>query len=166
MKNKADKYDLRLQFINFAKQNGIKPAARLFATTPKTVRKWLKRYQQEKLAGLNELPRIPLTCPHKTSSVIERKIIQLRKQFPFKGAKRLKREHNLLCSHEAIGKILLRYCLGRAQCHRRSGNQDEASVMPTRSKPNSKALCFMSRRQLIIVNYTKSSHRFGDFWDS
>jgi len=34
------------------------PAARVFSTTPKTVRKWLGRYQQECLAGLNELPSL------------------------------------------------------------------------------------------------------------
>ena len=57
--------------------------------------------------------------------------------------KRLKREHNLLCSHEAIGRILLRYCLGRAQCHRRSDNQDEASVCQPDRNPTQKlsALC-------------------------
>jgi transposase len=128
MKNKADKYDLRLRFINFAKQNGIKPAARLFATTPKTIRKWLRRYNQEKLAGLNELPRIPLTCPHKTPVIIERKIVQLRKQFPFKGAKRLKREHNLLCSHEAIGRILREHDLVRKIRKKHKRKKDLAAI--------------------------------------
>ena len=128
MKNKADKYDLRLRFINFAKQNGIKPAARLFDTTPKTVRKWLRRYQQEKLAGLNELPRIPLNCPHKTSVILEKKIVQLRKQFPFKGAKRLKREHNLLCSHEAIGRILREHNLVRKIRKKHKRKKDLAAV--------------------------------------
>ena len=75
------------------------------------MRKWLNRYQQERLAGLNELPRIPLHCLHKTSAIVERKIIQLQKQFPFKGAKRLKREHNLSCSHEAVRRILSDYGL-------------------------------------------------------
>jgi transposase len=128
MKYKADKYDLRLRFINFAKQNGIKPAARLFDTTPKTVRKWLRRYQQERLAGLNELPRIPLTCPHKTPAGIERKIVQLRKQFPFKGAKRLKKEHNLSCSHQAIGRILREHDLVRKIRKKHKRKKDLAAV--------------------------------------
>ena len=106
MPNKADKFDLRLRMVKSAIAVGIKPTARLFDTTPKTVRKWLERYRQERLAGLNELPRIPLNCPHKTSPQLEQKIVKLRKQFPFKGAKRLKREHNLPCSHEAIRRIL------------------------------------------------------------
>ena len=111
MPNKADKYDIRLRLVKSAIQNGIKPTSRLFDTTPKTVRKWLRRYRQERLAGLNELPRIPLTCPHKTSAVIQKQIVQLRKRYPFMSAKRLKREHNLPCSHEAIRRILHEYGL-------------------------------------------------------
>jgi transposase len=106
MKGKADKFDLRLRIIKHALTYGVKPTARDFDTTPKTVRKWLNRYKQEHLTGLNELPRIPHNCPHKTSSQMERKVVSLRKQFPFKGSKRLKREHNLSCSHEAIRRIL------------------------------------------------------------
>jgi transposase len=128
MKNKADKYDLRLRIINFARQNGIKPAARLFDTTPKTVRKWLSRYQQERLAGLNELPRIPLYCPHKTPAILERKVVQLRKQFPFKGAKRLKREHNLSCSHQAIGRILREHNLVRKIRKKHKRKKDLAAI--------------------------------------
>ncbi len=63
MKNKSDKFDLRLRSVKAALAYGVKPAARLFDTTPKTIRKWRTRYKQERLASLNELPRIPLHCP-------------------------------------------------------------------------------------------------------
>jgi transposase len=106
MPNKADKYDLRLRIVKHALAYGIRPTARVFNTTVKTVRKWVRRYQQERFSGLNELPRIPHRCPHKTSQMLEMKIVALRKQFPFKGSKRLKREHNLPCSHQAIRRIL------------------------------------------------------------
>jgi len=106
MKSKADKFDLRLRMVRFAKAHGVKAAARAFFTTPKTVRKWLRRYAQEGLAGLNELPRIPESCPHKTPAPLAKKVVELRKRYPFMGAKRLKREHNLPCSHEAIRRIL------------------------------------------------------------
>jgi len=106
MPDKADKFDLRLKMVQHALASGVKPTARAFATTPKTVRKWLARYRQERLAGLNELPRIPLRCPHKTPANLERRIVALRRQFPFMGAKRLKFMHNLAPSHEAIRRIL------------------------------------------------------------
>src|SRR4030067_1396889 len=86
MPNKADQFDLRLRIARQGLAYGVKPTARLFTTTPKTVRKWLNRYKQERLAGLNELPRIPLSCLHKTPPAMERKIINLRKQYPFMGA--------------------------------------------------------------------------------
>ena len=128
MPNRADKYDLRLRIVKYAKQHGIKPAARLFDTTPKTVRKWLARYHQERLAGLNELPRIPLHCPHKTSPALARKIVNLRKQFPFKGAKRLKREHNLSCSHEAIRRILNEHGLIKKRRKRHKRKRDLSKI--------------------------------------
>jgi transposase len=127
MKNSASKFDLRLRIVQHALQQGVKPAARLFATTPKTVRKWLSRYRQERLAGLNELPRIPLACPHKTKPHLERKIVRLRQQFPFMGAKRLKRMHDLTPSHEAIRRILKEHGLvaKRAKKHKRKASLRE-----------------------------------------
>ena len=113
MKTQADKFDLRLKMVRYAVAEGVKPASRAFATTPKTIRKWLNRYKQERLTGLNELPRIPLTCPHKTSPLIERTIVNLRKRYPFMGAKRLKDEHDLPCSHSAIARIVREHGLTR-----------------------------------------------------
>ncbi len=127
MKNKASKFDLRLRLVQHALKEGVKPTARLFATTPKTVRKWLSRYRQERLAGLNELPRIPLSCPHKTSPKQEARIVQLRKQFPFMGAKRLKFMHDLKPSHQAIGRILKEHGLAarRPKKHKRKASLRE-----------------------------------------
>ena len=113
MKTKADKFDLRLRMVRYAISCGVKPAARAFSSTPKTVRKWLNRYKQERLAGLNELPRIPLTCPHKTKPDMEQRIVRLRKKYPFMGAKRLKYEHELKTSHSAIGRIIKEHGLVR-----------------------------------------------------
>ena len=128
MKRKADKFDLRLRIVKHALVYGIKPTARVFDTTPRTVRKWLRRYQQERLAGLNELPRIPLTCPHKTSAVMERKVVSLRKRYPFMGAKRLKREHNLSCSHEAIRRILNEYGLIKKRRKKHKRKKDLSKI--------------------------------------
>jgi transposase-like protein len=85
MPNKADQFELRLRIVQPALACSVKPTVRLFDTTAKTVRKWLARYRQERLAGLNELPRMPLKCPHKTPAVLAGKIVKLRKQFPFQG---------------------------------------------------------------------------------
>ncbi len=128
MKTKADKFDLRLKMVTYARKEGIKAAARAFVTTVKTVRKWLRRYQQERLAGLNELPRIPLSCPHKTPAVMERRIINLRKRYPFMGAKRLKAEHQLSCSHSVIGRVLKEYGLVRKSRKKHKRKKDLREV--------------------------------------
>jgi transposase len=125
MKTKAHTFDLRLRVVQYAEAHGVKPAARHFATTPKTVRKWLQRYRQERLAGLNELPRIPLSCPHKTPPAIERQIVELRKAYPFMGAKRLKFMFDLAPSHVAIARILREHDLVHK---RRKKHQRKASL--------------------------------------
>ena len=128
MKGKADKFDLRLRMVKHAQVYGVKPTARVFCTTPKTVRKWIRRYQQERLAGLNELPRIPLHCPHKTSPALEKRIVNLRKRYPFKGAKRLKAMHNLPCSHEAISRILREHGLVRKRRKKHKRKKDLSKI--------------------------------------
>jgi len=45
-------YNHRLRLVSHARQQGVKPTARLFRTTPPTVRKWLRRFQQQGPRGL------------------------------------------------------------------------------------------------------------------
>jgi helix-turn-helix protein len=49
-----DAYNHRLRLVQSARQIGVKPTARLFITTVPTVRKWLRRYQQQGPSGLCE----------------------------------------------------------------------------------------------------------------
>jgi hypothetical protein len=46
--------------VRYARAQGIKPAARYFHTTVRTVRKWLRRWQPGSLAGLHDRSRAPL----------------------------------------------------------------------------------------------------------
>jgi transposase-like protein len=39
-------YNHRLRLVEAVRERGIKPTARLFATSALTVRKWWRRYQQ------------------------------------------------------------------------------------------------------------------------
>jgi transposase-like protein len=66
-----DAYNHRLRLVESARQRGIKPTARLFQTTPPTVRKWLRRFQQQGPRGLVELSRAPHHHPNQTSPEIE-----------------------------------------------------------------------------------------------
>jgi transposase-like protein len=131
MPDKSDKFDLRLRIVKHALEYGVKPTARLFNTTPKTVRKWLERYRQERCTGLNELPRIPQSCPHKTPPTLQARIAELRRQYPFMGSKRLKKEHNLPCRHDAIRRILREYGLIEKRHKKHKRNKYLANIKKT-----------------------------------
>lgn len=46
------KYQMRYEMVMMALEKGNKPAARCFHTYPSTVRRWVKRYQEEGIDGL------------------------------------------------------------------------------------------------------------------
>lgn len=73
---KTDRYFLRQQIIVYAKEYGLKPAARHFACSRNTVR-------------LKDLSKKPHRCPHQTPKTKQAVVLRLRKQTGF-GAQRLK----------------------------------------------------------------------------
>ena len=74
-----DAYNHSLRLVESARQRGIKPTARLFQTTPPTVRKWLRRFQQLGPRGLVELSRAPHHHPTKpaprSSTLMDRPLL-------------------------------------------------------------------------------------------
>jgi transposase len=105
MRQSKDPKYLRLQIVLFAQQHGIKPAAQKFSSTPKTVRKWLRRWQTEGYAGLEELSRAPHHPVRRISPAQRRRAIQLKRQLPSWGAARLKRDYQLSLSDKALRRI-------------------------------------------------------------
>ncbi len=77
-----DAYNHRLRLVQYARQYGIKPTARAFATTVPAVRKWLRRFQQHGPSGLQEHSRAHQYCPHKTSPQIQQQVLALRRKLP------------------------------------------------------------------------------------
>ena len=104
---KDDGYSLRLRMVWHAKTHGIKPTARVFKTTVLTVKKWLARFKADHGAprSLVSHSRRPHRCPHKTPEKLEQRIVALRTTLIGMGAKRMKQEFGLPCSHGAIGRI-------------------------------------------------------------
>src|SRR5579885_1991217 len=98
-------YNHRLRLVESAQQRGIKPTARLFATTVPTVRKWLRRFQQLGPSGLHEHSRARHRQAHKTPLTREAQLVQLRKTLPTFGARRLIREFDLRIGHNALERI-------------------------------------------------------------
>ncbi len=121
-----DAFNHRLRLVESARQRGIKPTARLFATTVPTVRKWLRRYQQQGPSGLVECSRAPHHQPRKTPPEIERQLVELRQSLPTFRARRLIREFDLPLSHRALERVWRAHGLMRpsamAWSSGRSGN--------------------------------------------
>jgi len=105
-------FELRRSMVECALTQGVKEAVRQFQTTAKTVRKWRGRYRKEGLAGLRDRSRAPKTCPHKTPTAAEERVLEQRGRTPF-GARRLKMEFALSPSVGAIGRILRQHALTR-----------------------------------------------------
>jgi len=96
---RADRHDLRLKLIAYARKHGIKAAVREFGCSVHTVRKWLRRGHAQSQSTK------PKHCPHQTPEAVERLVVRRRKQSGF-GAERLKVEFDLPCGVNAIARIL------------------------------------------------------------
>jgi transposase len=91
--------------VQYAERYGIKPAARVFNTTPKTVKKWLRRkeeFSSDWMIDQRELsrPRRP-----RISKSARRQAIDLKKKHRSWGAMKIKREYKLKISDKAMRKI-------------------------------------------------------------
>ena len=85
--------DQRLQFIAAVVEDPRGNFSRLcerFGISRAKGYKWLERYEKDGPAGLEDRKPIALTCPHRTPDTIVDRIIELRKQHPFDGPKKLR----------------------------------------------------------------------------
>jgi transposase len=123
-----DAYNHRLRLVESAQQRGIKPTARLFATTVPTVRKWLRRYRQRGPSGLVALSRARHHQPHKTPPQREAQLVELRKTLPTFGARRLIREFDLRLGHHALERIWREHGLLQKRRRKYQRKQDLAHI--------------------------------------
>ena len=70
-------FDYRLRLVAYARQYGIRAGARDFHTTVPTASKWLRRYDPQKLGGLQELSRPRHSCPPKITGELAQRGIEL-----------------------------------------------------------------------------------------
>src|SRR5229473_7261049 len=121
-------YNHRLRLVEAVRERGIKPTARLFATSALTVRKWWRRYQQHGPSGLKEHSRAPHHHPQKTPPAIEEQVLALRQKLPTFGAARLKREFDLPLSHMAMQRIWREHGLRKPRKKKYQRKQDLAHI--------------------------------------
>jgi transposase len=102
MRESKDPKYLRLELVRYAKEHGVKPTAREFSTTPKTVRKWLSRWNEKTLDSLQEYSRAPKNPARRILPEIRQRIIELKRKLPSWGAERTKRDFDVPISEKAI----------------------------------------------------------------
>ena len=88
-----------------ALEHGIKPAGRVFHTTPATVRKWLYRFKAGSFGGLEDLSRKPHTSPFQTPQALKAHLIQLKHKYKRLGAEQIKILEDLPISTKTMRKI-------------------------------------------------------------
>jgi hypothetical protein len=52
--------------------------------------KWLQRYLEHGPEGLLDRKPVPGRCPHRTAPLVEDRLVELRKQYPHYGPKKLR----------------------------------------------------------------------------
>ena len=91
--------------MRYAREHGVKPAARQFGTTVKTVREWLRRWEPGLLRGLADRSRAP-THPRRGIDERQRQqAVRLKRKLPPWGAARMKRDFSLSLSEKALRSI-------------------------------------------------------------
>jgi hypothetical protein len=118
--------DQRVQFIAALQQqeqesgrSNFARTCRRFGISRDTGYKWLARYELEGPSGLADRRPIAQRCPHRVADAIEGHVVELRKQWPHYGPKKL-REAGLpgVPATSTIGDILERNGLVRPRRRR------------------------------------------------
>jgi transposase len=104
MRISKDKKQQRYQMVIYAKEHGIKPAARIYGTSPKTVRKWIKRLKQNRYEALADLSRRPKSSPRALSDSLRNHIIKLKAKYKRLGAEQIKILENVPVSAKTMRK--------------------------------------------------------------
>lgn len=63
--------------------------ARDWGISPRTMHRWLARYEGDGLEGLNSRSHRPVRCPHQTSPAVEAMVLEMRRAHAYWGARRI-----------------------------------------------------------------------------
>lgn len=107
MRQSKDPRLLRYEMVRYARDNGVKPAARAFNATPKTVRKWFRRWQPGSLRGLEDQSKAPKSKGSGIDPDQRQKAIELKRKLKSWGGLRIKKEFNLGLSDKFVGRAPL-----------------------------------------------------------
>lgn len=104
MRKVKDKKQQRYQMVIYALDNGVKPTARLYDTTPKTVRKWIRRFKQNGYEALVDSSTRPKYSPRALPDDLRKDIVRLKAKYKRLGAEQVKILENVPVSAKTIRK--------------------------------------------------------------
>ena len=105
MRKSKDKKQLRYQMVISVEKHGIKPTARYFRTTVKTIQKWYRRWLEQGYAGLEELSRRPHHSPLATPQEERKMLVKLKKKYKRIGADMIKVIEDIPRSARTMRKV-------------------------------------------------------------
>ena len=81
-KNARLTFHARVLLVRRVLEQGMRPAevAQAMGVSARTVYKWLRRYREEGLAGLQDRSCRPRRCPHRVPESLRKQVIARRKQ--------------------------------------------------------------------------------------
>jgi len=83
----------RRELVELALREGtnMSELSRRFGVSRKTAYKWLERYREEGVSGLEDQSRRPKSSPHRTSAATEEQVVELRSAHRAWGGRKLRR---------------------------------------------------------------------------
>jgi len=114
----VEQVEFREELMKLGQQPGtnIRELCRRFQVSPKTYYKWRWRYQRQANEGLKNQPRRPQHSPRKSPAEIEEAILDLRRQYPYWGARKLQSVWQQSLGKEAPARSTIQDILKRNGC--------------------------------------------------
>ena len=118
----------RMEFVVAAsrKEKSFQQLCEEFQISTRTGYTWWNRYQQEGLAGMQERSRRPQHSPERTPAALEQAIVELRRQRPDWGARKVRHlleEKGIQLPASTIHRVFLRHGLVRESDRRAQAKQ-------------------------------------------
>lgn len=126
--SKEHRLHVKQQIVRYAQEHGVKPSVRKFSAARNSIKKWLKRYEEEGINGLLDKRKGPKKIRHKTPEAIEQQVIAMRKRTPCFGPKRIKYFYEPPCGKSAIQRIIKQNGLARKRRKKYQKKQDLREV--------------------------------------
>ena len=105
-KNNESEVELRKQFVEYALKFNFKEAANRFNIDPRTISKWVKRFKQYGVKGLENKVIKNRSHSNETKDFIKDKIITYKKKNPIASLNDIKKALSLDCNIITISRIL------------------------------------------------------------